>query len=396
MKLKEAACKLQAARAELEQAQGIHVAETQLAQTRVTDVSKMLNTAADMLHKLASDRPQACLSEGLVGKAGIGKTTLAKLVYNDKRIDDHFDLKMWICVPADPDINILMQRIYGFAANQNPDNLIILGDKLVSLLQKALLGKKILLVLDNVLNMNNDNFLRLMKVLEEADECKILVTTHSNLIANDIGAIDSHVLGGLSHKDSMSLFVKYAFGDPAKNEHQDLIKIVEKANSEHQDLIKIVDKCDGIPLVVKILGTLCQNTDPGNWLLIEHNDFWREIQERNNIIPMLKLSYTSLPSRLQICLKHCSLFPKGFCFNSHYLIHYWIAQDFLQFGDNNKELEDIGEAYLNELFLTNFFQDVANHGYYFTFKLHDFIYDFVLQEAQNDCHTGSTFVISWY
>ncbi|XP_031258990.1 putative disease resistance protein RGA3 [Pistacia vera] len=427
-------------------------AETQLPQNRLEDSAMMLIAAEDMLHKLASDRPQVCnfiLSfifyrkimwirkrlDGMaatimrdrdqdlpdikcvyprdwvvsdtfvdtcevfgrdadkekvinsllktnpyeltvtvttiVGKGGIGKTTLAKLVYNDKRMDDHFDLKMWICVPVDFDIFFLMRRTYCFATNQNPDKLILVRD-LESLLTEALSRKKFLLVLDNVVNENDDNLNYFVKLLQRsADECKLLVITHNNQIASDIGTIDSHVLEGLSHKDSMSLFVKYAFG--------------YQANNEHQDLIEIVEKCDGIPLVVKILGVLYQCSDPGNWLPIKDNYFWREIQENNNILPMLKLCYESLPSHLQICLKHCSLFPKGFCFNSHYLIHYWMAQDFLHSGDNNEELEDIGERYLKELFLKNFFQDVVNHGYYSTFKLHDLMYDLVLKEAENDC-----------
>lgn len=47
----------------------------------------------------------------IVGLGGLGKTTLAKLVWNDKRVAEHFDLTMWVCVSEEFDVKILANEI---------------------------------------------------------------------------------------------------------------------------------------------------------------------------------------------------------------------------------------------------------------------------------------------
>ncbi|PHT35015.1 hypothetical protein CQW23_26815 [Capsicum baccatum] len=98
----------------------------------------------------------------IVGMGGVGKTTLAKAVYNDKEVKDHFDLKVWFCVSETYDaLRItkgLLQEIGSFNLKVD-DNLNQLQVKL----KERLNGKKFLIVLDDVWNDNYNELLDLSR-----------------------------------------------------------------------------------------------------------------------------------------------------------------------------------------------------------------------------------------
>lgn len=48
----------------------------------------------------------------IVGMGGIGKTTLAKSVYNNPKIEQHFDVRAWLCVSVKVEVNTLLANIY--------------------------------------------------------------------------------------------------------------------------------------------------------------------------------------------------------------------------------------------------------------------------------------------
>ena len=83
----------------------------------------------------------------IVGIGGLGKTTLAQFVYNDKNIKEHFELKMWICISDVFDVKMIIQKIILAAGREPVDRSM---DKLQDQLRKIINQNKYLLVLDDV------------------------------------------------------------------------------------------------------------------------------------------------------------------------------------------------------------------------------------------------------
>ncbi|XP_075665036.1 putative disease resistance protein At1g50180 [Castanea sativa] len=84
---------------------------------------------------------------------GIGKTTLAKIVYNHKAIVNHFPFRAWVSVPQESnDVNTLVEDVGNRVLKigelqEEPDG----KDFWINKMNKFLKEKKFLLVLDNIL-----------------------------------------------------------------------------------------------------------------------------------------------------------------------------------------------------------------------------------------------------
>ena len=311
----------------------------------------------------------------IVGIGGLGKTTLAKLVYNDERVVSHFQLRMWVCVSEDFNVTRLTKEILKSAKVKIDENLGI--DQWQTSLRELLKDKKFLLVLDDVWNEDRNKWIELEDLLlGGCNGSKIIVATRNDSVATIMGTTPTYNLDGLSQEDCLSLFVTLAFQGEEK-QYPSLLEIGKE----------IVEKCKGVPLAVKTLaGLLYSKLDECEWKFIRDNEIWHLEQNEGDILPALRLSYNQLPLHLKQCFAYCSLFPKDYEFSSIELIQFWMAHGALQ-SHENKELEDIGDLYIKELLSRSFFQYVNEDLYRCSFVMHDLMHDLALSIAQGECLT---------
>ncbi|GAU20902.1 hypothetical protein TSUD_120940 [Trifolium subterraneum] len=273
----------------------------------------------------------------IAGLGGMGKTTLAKLVYNDSNIKEHFDLKAWVYVSESFDVVGLTKAIltsFGFSADGEDLNL------LHHQLQHKLTGNKYLLVLDDIWNGNAECWEQLLLPFNHGSSgSKIIVTTREKEVVDVLNST-LFDLEQLDKSDCWSLFVAHAFHGKNVREYPNLESIGKK----------IVDRCGGLPLAVKTLDQLLRRKfSEHEWRKILETDMWRLSDEDNNINPVLRLSYHNLPSNRKRCFANCSIFPKGYYFDKGELIKFWMADGLLKCsGADKSEEEELAKSVSGE------------------------------------------------
>jgi hypothetical protein len=311
----------------------------------------------------------------VVGIGGLGKTVLAKHVFNDARVINHFEFKCWICVSEEFVLKKLLVKIISSIISENCNDWD--EEKLQISLRNNLNGKKFLLVLDDVWNEDRTKWMELRGLLMGgANGCKIIVTTRSPKIASMMGTESPYNLEGLPHKECLSLFIKWAFDEGNESLHANLVEIGDE----------IVKKCKGVPLAVKSLGSLLYSKfEERYWLFVKDNEIWKLDKKEGDILSALQLSYNQMPSSLKQCFAYCSLYPKDYDYNSLELIQLWMAHGLLESPNGIEELEDIGNKYVDELYSRSFLEDYTDVGCFRLFKIHDLAHDLAISVAKSEC-----------
>ncbi|CAL5422965.1 unnamed protein product [Camellia sinensis] len=315
----------------------------------------------------------------MCGMGGLGKTTLAQLIYNDGRVKSHFELRIWVCVSVDIDVERLTRAILE-SIERGGCNISKL-DPLLHHLQEKLRGKRFLLVLDDVWNVNHEKWDRLKYALKcGAKGCTVIVTTRIQNVAVIMATLPIHHIACLSEDDSWSLFKRRAFGNKRRVENLQL------------DLIgkEIVKKCKGLPLAIKALGSLMQfKRSESEWLSVKESEIWDLPDDGSGILPSLRLSYEALSPHLRQCFAYCCIFPKDYSMAKDELIGMWMANDFIP--SKGKTTLHTGDEIFWQLVFRSFLQDVDEVYYPGTCngiivcKMHDLMHDLAQSIMKYEC-----------
>ncbi|KAG7947872.1 hypothetical protein I3843_14G116600 [Carya illinoinensis] len=197
----------------------------------------------------------------IVGMGGLGKTTLTQLVYNDRRVQKHFDLVAWVCVSEEFDMFKVMKTILEVVTSSTSDIQDL--NRLQLQVNERLMGKKFLLILDDIWNRNYTDWETLSNPFKSgAKGSRIIVTMHDLVVASVMRAF---LIGAL----------------------------------------------------------LRDKVDVSEWYKVLNSEIW---SLSNEILPALRLSYKHPPSYIKQCFAYCSIFPKDYAFKKDQLVLLWMAE----------------------------------------------------------------------
>ncbi|XP_027073369.2 putative disease resistance protein RGA4 [Coffea arabica] len=331
---------------------------------RSGDESKIVDMLSSPSEKVLSVIP-------ITGSGGLGKTTLAKSVYNNPKIDGHFGQKIWVCVAKE---HIKIMELFKLILVQLTQDEVKVDDRevIVKKIGEKLKGQRYFLVLDDVWDHDQglwDDYFNTLMGLNETKGSWCLLTTRLKPVADVVSThlkmnSGPYFLGKLSDEECWSI-IKGKVMSAGEEVPEELEAIQEK----------ILGRCDGLPLAASLIGGLLLNNRREKWHSIVQESLLNECP--SEIEQILKVSFDHLsPASVKKCFAYCSIFPQDSELKQDLLIELWMAEGFVQPDRQNQRLmEEIGGDYLRILLHNSLLEKVEGwQGTYY--KMHDLVHDF--------------------
>ncbi|KAF7092318.1 hypothetical protein CFC21_094815 [Triticum aestivum] len=336
---------------------------------------------AEIIKLLAQEDGRASTQQqrkivSIVGSGGMGKTTLAKQVYEE--LKGKFERHAFISVSRNPDIiNILRAILSELSGQGNADTIAWSIEQMICKITNFLGDKRYIIVVDDLWDVKTWNDLKCAFPVTSFGSI-IITTTRINEVADScLSSCHGHIYN-IRHLDmvhSRELFNIRLF-DSSENCPSHL----EKVSGE------ILEKCVGLPLaIISISGLLATKERTENQWNQVKDSIGRALERNPSVEGMMKilsLSYFDLPSHLKTCLLYLSIFPEDSIIEKKALIWRWIAEGFIQ-KDGKYTSYQLGERCFNEL-LNRCLIQVAwteEYGKVESCRVHDVILDFIISKA---------------
>ncbi|WVZ71535.1 hypothetical protein U9M48_020110 [Paspalum notatum var. saurae] len=319
---------------------------------------------------------QQLMVVSIAGVGGLGKTTLANLVF--QRLREEFQCQAFVSVSLKPDLKKIFSSILRQVSRMESkySNAEVWSHpELIDNIRQILENRRYIIVIDDVWDESAWTLIKCALVDNNLGSRVIVTTRNAGVAKFSCSPTDGAMfeLPYLSGTDSKALFYKRILSDE------------EEIQSELKEIsCKILKKCGGVPLAIITIASMLASRSSKTkyeWYHVYKSmgsglEKEKALQDMREI---LSLSYADLPSYLKPCLLFVSIFPEDYTIPCDWLVDMWVAEGFVN-EKKGKTLYEVGQSYLNELVNRNMLHPwyIDENGSVISCRVHDIILDLII------------------
>lgn len=313
----------------------------------------------------------------VVGFGGLGKTTVARAVYDSPHAAERFDCRAWVAAGRSTETNGdgVGEILRDILRQVLPEDGMDVGDdqRLEALLTEYLKHKRYLIVIDDI---GMEQWSAINSTFEDNGErSRILLTTTIHSTANICSHGNGYVyqLNTLGEEDSKKIALQ---GVQSPELEQGSKTLLQKCGGLPLALVSVSDflKSSGEP-TGELCAKLCRNL--GSHLKEKHDhDNFTELRK------VLMHNYDSLSVYAMTCLLYLGVFPNNRPLKRKVVIRRWLAEGYAR-SDSLRSEEDIADENFKALIDRNIIQpiDTRNNAEVKTCRTHGIMHEYVLQKS---------------
>uniref|UniRef100_A0ACD5TAW2 Uncharacterized protein n=1 Tax=Avena sativa TaxID=4498 RepID=A0ACD5TAW2_AVESA len=317
-----------------------------------------------ILSKGAKTSPKNMKVVSIVGFGGLGKTTLAKALYD--KVSKTYDYQGFVPVGQ----NQCTKKVLGDILFELDKELHKVAERLderqlINQLQEVLARKRYFIVIDDLWDIPTWETIR-HAFMDSHPDSRIIITTRNHDVATNAGGI--YRMKPLSDDNSKMLFHTRTCG--AEGVSQD--------NQQDEVINKILKKCAGVPLAIISIASLLVAKPSADWSKVyDAIGFGDEDSEViQNTRKILSFSYYDLRPYLKTCLLYLGMYPEDKFIQKKSLIWRWVSERFVLDKKGVGSYEK-AESYYNELVNKSLIREEIRYYDEEGCRVHDMVLDLI-------------------
>ncbi|KAL2485140.1 Disease resistance protein (CC-NBS-LRR class) family [Abeliophyllum distichum] len=310
----------------------------------------------------------------IAGMPGLGKTTLAKMIFRNPIIEFEFYSRVWVYVSQDCNRKeVFLAILEKITTNVIDETRNMTEENLANKLHKYLEKEKYLIVMDDVWTQKDWNNLQIAFPTNKRKSRILLTSRDKNVGKSDKCKVEHHDLRFLNLDESRTLLTRKALG--SEECPQELI-----THRNH-----IAAECGGLPLAIVVIGGIL--LEKGNWEDVSQNvkGYITEMDKEKIMNTFIEWSFYGLDYHLKACFIYFGMLPEDYRISVRKLIRLWIAEGFIQ-PKGGISLENIAHEYLTDLVNRNLVmvENWRSNGKIKTCYVHDMIHVFCKNKSREN------------